>query len=365
MRFCVDSKVLNDGILSVSKALPVRSTMPVLDGIQIMADAAGVVLRCSDLTLQKEYRLPATVEEEGECVIRGRIFSDIVRKLPEESAFFSMDGRTLTIRCGRTVNQLQCMEYDEYPQMSFDGEDQFTITFDRDKAKKTIEHTSFAVAQDDSRPMLAGVLLECEGKNLSMVATDSYQFAKNTMVIDEEAPSKRVVLPGKTINEIARMMEEGEGKASLTFSRTHMKADMGSTILISRLIDSDYIDYKRILPKDCRTRVLVDKDALMESVDRAQLVSREGNNSVLFKIGSEAVAIKAESIIGKVEDELPAQVMGDGLDIAFNPRFVLNVLKNMEDDKVYLECNSPINPCVIRPVNGEDYFYLIVPMRIF
>ena len=365
MRFCVDSKNLLDGVLSVTKALPVRSSMPVLEGIHLVVNEEGVLMRCSDLTLQKEYRLPATVEDEGECVIRGRIFSDIVRKLPAENAFFSMDGQTLTIRCGRTVNQLQCMEYDEYPRMNFDGEDQFTISFDREKAKKTIEHTAFAVAQDDSRPVLAGVLLESEGKTLSLVATDSYQFAKNTLPIQEEAPQKRVVLPGKTINEIGRMMEEGEGKASLTFSRTHMKADMGSTILISRLIDSDYIDYKRILPKSCKTRVLVDKDALMESVDRAQLVSREGNNSVLLRIGTDSMIVKAESIIGKVEEELSVQIMGDGLDIAFNPRFILNVLKNIDEDKVYLECNSSINPCVIRPVNSEDYFYLIVPMRIF
>ena len=161
------------------------------------------------------------------------------------------------------------------------------------------------------------------------------------------------------------MLEEEEGKATLTFSRTHMKADMGATILISRLIDSDYIDYKRILPKSCKTRVLVDREALMESVDRAQLVSREGNNSVLFKIGPENMTVKAESVVGKIEDEITAQVMGDGLSIAFNPKFVLNVLKNVEDSRVYLECNSPINPCVIRPVDDESSFYLIVPMRIF
>ena len=365
MRFCVDSNILKDGVLSVVKALPIRSSMPVLDGVQLLADEQGVLLRCSDLTLQKECRLPATVEEEGECVIKGRIFSDIVRKLPDGNAFFSVDGQTLTIRCGRSVNQLQCMEYEEFPQMTFDGDDTFTITFDRDKGKKTIEHTAFAVALDDTRPALVGVLMETEGKTLSMVATDSYQFAKNAMAIEEDAPAKRVVVPGKTVSEIGRMLEEGEGPAALTFSRTHLKADMGGTILISRLIDSDYIDYKRILPKSCKTRVLVEKDVLMESVDRAQLVSREGNNSVLFKIGSDAMTVKAESVVGKIEDEITAQVMGDGLSIAFNPKYVLNVLKNVEEDKVYLECNSPINPCVIRPVNGEDCFFLVVPMRIF
>lgn len=365
MRFCVDSTILKDGVLSVVKALPVRSAMPVLEGVQIVADQEGLLLRCSDLTLQKDCRLAASVEEEGECVIKGRIFSDIVRKLPDGNAFFSVDGQTLTIRCSRSVNQLQCMEYDEFPQMTFDGDDTFTIVFDRDKGKKTIEHTAFAVALDDARPALVGVLMETEGKTLSMVATDSYQFAKNAMPIENEAPEKRVVVPGKTVSEIGRMLEEEDGKAELTFSRTHIKADMGATVLISRLIDSDYIDYKRILPKSCKTRVLVDRDALMESVDRAQLVSRDGNNSVLFKIGAENMTVKAESVVGKIEDEITAQVMGDGLNIAFNPKFVLNVLKNVEDDKVYLECNSPINPCVIRPVNSEDYFYLVVPMRIF
>ncbi len=365
MRFTVNSDILKNSVLSVSKALPVRSTMPVLEGIQLVANDEGVLLRCSDLTLQKECRLAAAVEEGGECVIRGRIFSDIVRKLPDGNAFFSVDGQTLTIRCGRSVNQLQCMEYDEFPQMTFDGDDTFTFTFDRDKGKKIIEHTSFAVSLDDAHPALAGVLMESEGKTLSMVATDSFQFAKNTMVIEKEAPEKRVVVPGKTVVEIGRMLEEGEGPASLTFSRTHMKADMGDTVLISRLIDSNYIDYKRILPKACKTRVLVDKDALMESVDRAQLVSRDGNNSVLFKISSDNMTVKAESVVGKVEDELSAQIMGDELNIAFNPKYILNVLKNVEDDKVYLECNSPINTCVIRPVNSDEYFYLIVPMRIF
>ena len=365
MRFTVNSNILKDGVLSVIKALPLRSSMPVLEGVHVIASEQGVLLRCSDLTFQKECHLTAVTEEEGECVVKGRIFSEIIRKLPEGNVFFSVDGQTLTIRCGRTVNQLQCMEYDEYPQMTFDGEDTFTICFDREKGKKIIDHTSFAVSLDEAHPALAGVLIESEGNNLSMVATDSFQFAKNTITIEKEAPEKRVVVPGKTIAEIGRMLDEGEGTASLTFSRTHMKAEMGDTILISRLIDSDYIDYKRILPKSCNTRVLVDRDALIESVDRAQLVSRDGNNSILLKIGSDTMVVKAESIIGKVEDELAVQVMGDGLSIAFNPKYILNVLKNVEDDKVYLECNSSINPCVIRPVNSDSYFYLVVPMRIF
>ena len=365
MRFCVDSKMLNDGIASVTKALPARSSMAVLDGILLIADEQGLLLCCSDLTLQKEYRIPASVDEEGECLIKGRLFSDVVRRLPSESAFFSMDGHTLTIRCGRTVNQLQSMEYDEFPRMSFDGKDVFEMKLPAQKTRRAIDHTAFAVALDEARPALTGVLMECQGNSLSFVATDSYQFAKNTMTLEQEIPSRRVVIPGKTMVEIGHMLEEGEDKAKLVFSTTHVKVESGSTMLVSRLIDGDYFDYQRILPKSCKTRIMVEKAVLMDSIDRAQLVAREGTGSVLFVIGSESITVKAESSIGKVEDEISAQIMGDGLSIAFNPRFLLNVLKNIEDDKIYLECNSPINPCVLRPINGEEFVYLVVPMRLF
>lgn len=365
MRFAMEAQTLNEAIVSVIKALPVRAAMPVLDGIYICADANGVRMKCSDLMLQKECVVPAAVDEPGECVVKGKIFCEIARKLPSENVFASLDGNTLTLRCGRSINQLQCMEYDEFPDMHFEEADSTEVKVDKNRCKELILRTAFAVSTEESRPVLTGVYMEMEGHSLSMVATDSFQFAKNTMTVSQDLPKKSMIVPGKTIQEIARMLDESQEETVLTFSRTHMRVKAGGAALVGRLLDGDYIDYRRLIPRDCKSRVLVDREAFLESVDRAALVAREGNNSVRLSLQPEKLFIRAESVIGKVEEELPVQLMGDSMDIAFNPKYLLNVFKTMDDEKVYMEMNTPINPCAVKPVTGEAFFYLVVPMRIF
>lgn len=365
MRFAMEAQTLNEAIVSVIKALPVRAAMPVLDGIYICADANGVRMKCSDLMLQKECVVPAAVDEPGECVVKGKIFCEIARKLPSENVFASLDGNTLTLRCGRSINQLQCMEYDEFPDMHFEEADSTEIKVDKNRCKELILRTAFAVSTEESRPVLTGIYMEMEGHSLSMVATDSFQFAKNTMTVSQDLPKKSMIVPGKTIQEIARMLDESQEETVLTFSRTHMRVKAGGAALVGRLLDGDYIDYRRLIPRDCKSRVLVDREAFLESVDRAALVAREGNNSVRLSLQPEKLFIRAESVIGKVEEELPVQLMGDSMDIAFNPKYLLNVFKTMDDEKVYMEMNTPINPCAVKPVTGEAFFYLVVPMRIF
>lgn len=365
MRFAMEVQTLNEAVFAVIKALPARAAMPVLEGIHICADEHGVRMRCSDLMLQKEATVPASVDEPGECVVKGKIFAEIVRKLPSENAFISVDGNTLTLRCGRSVNQLQCMEYDEFPDMRFEGTDCQQVQVDRLKCRELINRTAFAVGQDETRPVLTGVYMEMDGHALSMVATDSFQFAKNTMLVEQELPKKNMIVPGKTILEIARMLDETESDTAFTFSRTHMKVQTGRSSLVGRLLDGDYIDYNRLLPRDCKSRVLVDREAFLESVDRTTLVAREGNNCVRLSVQPEKMILRAESYIGKVEEEIPIQLMGESMDIAFNPRYLMNVFKIIEDEKVYMEMNTPINPCAIKPVTGDAFFYLVVPMRVF
>lgn len=365
MKFAMEVHTLSEAVFSVIKALPARAAMPVLEGIHICADEHGVKMKCSDLMLQKECVVPAAVDEPGECVVKGKIFAEIVRKLPEENAFFSLNGSTLTLRCGRSVNQLQCMEYDEFPDMRFEGTDSQQVQVDRTKCKELIMRTAFAVGQDETRPVLTGVYMEMDGHSLSMVATDSFQFAKNTMAVEQELPKKSMIVPGKTISEIARMLDETDSDTALTFSRTHMKVQTGRSSLIGRLLDGDYIDYNRLIPRDCKSRVLVDREAFLESVDRASLVAREGTNSVRLSVQPDKLIIRAESSIGKVEEEIPIQLMGEAMDIAFNPKYLMNVFKIIEDEKVYMEMNTPINPCAVKPVGGDAFFYLVVPMRIF
>ena len=364
MIFTVDSVALNEGVISVSKALPVRTSMAVLEGILIRADEAGVHIICSDLMMQKECVLPASVREEGECVVKGRLFGEIVRKLPAGPANVSLKEQTLTLSCGKSNNRLQCMEYDEFPLMAFTGEDVYEITLGKEDCRTLINRTAFAIGNDEGRPILSGVFMESGGDTLSMVATDSFQFAKNAVKVENELPVKSCIIPGKTVTEVARMAEEcAADTMTVVFSRTHMKVDIGSACMVARLLEGNYLDYSRFIPKECKTRVLIDKDSFNESVDRASLVSREGNNGVHLTFENETLFVRAESAVGRVDDELPAQIMGPDIEITFNVKYIMNVLKNIDAEKIYLEMNASINPCVIRPQSEEDSLFLIVPMR--
>lgn len=363
MRFLIDSKELTAGVLSVIKAIPVRTTMQILEGIYIEATGTTVRLMCSDLMLEKECLLAATVEEEGRAIVPAKLFSEVMRRLPDAMAEVNIQGSAVDISCGRVQMSIQSIDYEEFPEMRFYG-DTFTLKMDRAECRDLILQTVFATAQDDSKPILTGVLLEL-GDSITAVATDAYQFAMRRVPLASPTPEKSTVIPAKSLIEIARMMDETENDAELTFTRTHVKVDIGHTRLTARLLDGDYIAYRQILPKEYKTRALVNREEMMKAIDRAQLMAREGNNNIVIKFGSNKIQINANSFVGKICEEIDAQIIGEDIEIAFNPKYCMNVLKNIPDETVYFDLLTGISPCVVRPVQGDRYYYLIVPVRIY
>ena len=364
MKFTLDSNDLMNGVFSVIKALPLRSSMPVLDGILIEANDKGIHLACSDLMFQKEAFLDAMVAEEGSCVVKGKFFADIIRKMPDSQVEFTLEGQVLSMRCGKIRQRVQCIEYEEFPLMKVKG-DAYDLSIPKDVFIKMVNHTVFAVSQDDSRPVLTGTLMESSEDTLSFVATDSFQFALMKYRFDHNISERRTIVQGKVLTEIGKMAEEAEDNVNLSLTQTHIKVEIGNTKLTARLLDGNYIEYKRIIPKECKTRILVNVENLVEMIDRAQLISREGNNSINFHFENGIMSLKAESYVGRAEDEMDVQLVGDPIEIAFNPKYLFNVLKNISDENVYMEFNTSISPCVIRPVQGDSYLYLVVPMRIY
>ena len=363
MKFNMQTEDLANGVLSVIKALPVRSAMPALEGVLIEATSEGLHLTCSDLMFQKECFLPAAVEEEGSCVLKGKFLAEILRKLPNEPLSAEQEGMILKIKSGRVRQRLQCIEYDEFPVMKAKG-DVLDLTVKAEQLRSMIDHTVFAVSMDDSRPVLTGALLEANEEQLTFVATDSFQFALTTLH-EKFGGETRTIVQGKVLNEIAKMAEETEQDVTLSITKTHLTVQVNDTRLTARLLDGNYIDYKRIIPKECKTRVLVNTADLYTMTDRAQLIAREGNNSVMLHFEGDTLTMSAESFVGRGEDTMEVSIVGDPIDIAFNPKYIINILKNIPDETVYLEFNSAISPCVIRPVQGDAYLYLIVPMRVY
>ena len=207
MRFTIEARSLNDGIDAVIKAVPLRTSVPMLEGVYLKAEEGGLLLRCTDMNLQKEILLPATVSETGEALLPNKLFSDVVRRLPDDLCTIGQSENRLEIRCGKVETDIQCLEYDQYPRLSF-GDTPFCLTMDKDVLKRMIERTVFATAQDDSRPILAGALLET-GEVVRLVATDSFQFAMQRVHMEKPLPAQEYVV----LHEYVHFLHPNHGPA--------------------------------------------------------------------------------------------------------------------------------------------------------
>lgn len=363
MKFSVDVQKMQDAISTVIKALPVRTTMPALEGIYMEVKQNLLLLRCSDLMLQKECLVEVQAEQEGHTVVPAKIFSEFVRKLPPLQVSFSLEENSVSIRCGKTRNKFQCIACDDFPVMRT-GEEDNTLHLPAEKLRNAILRTSFATGQDESRPALTGAYLEAAENMLTMVATDSFQLALQKVYLDVPCNTIKTIIPGKALQELARMVEGKTEAVQLVFTKTHLKFSIEEAALVARLIDGNYIDYSRILPQKNKTRALVNKEYLFSCVDRAQLVAREGSNSVILKLQDGYLSVSAQSGVGVFHEEMEIQLSGEELEIAFNPKYILNVLKGIEEENLYMEFMSSVNPCKVCGTQDDSYLYLIVPMRL-
>jgi len=365
MKLIMDVRTLNAGIATVVKSLSSKPAIPVLEGIYLSASAEGLRLRCSDLSLQIETVVEATVEEEGKTVVPGRIFAEMCRKLQDGTVDIRLDGRTMLLKSGRVRTTLQCADAKDYPDMAVVGKTT-SLTLPQGAFKDMVRQTVFATAQEETKPILTGVLCEMDGSEFTTVALDGFRLALRRFPVEGSYEHKEAVVPSKSFVEIARTLPDDEAPVEVQFSSTHLLIDMGYTRIISRLLDGDFIRYKSILPTEHATRVRVNRNELLDSIDRAMLLAREGNNNLVrFSVTEDSIKLFANSALGRIDEEVPIHLNGDPIEIAFNARYFCDVLKVLDEEEVFLDMNNNVSPCVVRPVQGDAYYYLILPVRIF
>ena len=230
--------------------------------------------------------------------------------------------------------------------------------------KNMIKSTSFAIAQDETRPILQGILFEVKEKKLNLVALDGYRMAIKTEYLDNDFDIE-VVIPGKTLNEVSKILEDIESIVNITFTNNHILFDLGETKIISRLLEGKYVNYLSLLPQEHKLLINVNRQELQNGIERASLMAKEGNsNLVKLEMNEESIIITSNSQLGKVREEVTANMQGDPIQIAFNSRYIIDVLKNMEDDNVQIEMTSSVSPCVIKGKEAESYKYLVLPVRL-
>ena len=355
---------LSEGLLRVSKAISNKIANPILEGIKIIAEEDTLTMSATVTELTIEKKIKAEVRQEGETVVPGRFITEFVKKLTNTQIELEVnDKNQLTIRYEDSESVIQCYNPVEYPGFkNVESKEYFGIS--QKDFKTCVNKSIFAVALDDSRPILKGVLFDINNNELNVVALDGYRLARVKKTIKSNM-TKSIVVPARSLNELSKMIEDSDEIINIYVGEYTIMADLGDTKVTSRLLEGDYINYKQIIPVNFETFVIVNKEQFEQALERATLLSRaSSSNYVKFDIKESNLCITSNSELGNLKENIPVSVSGKDLVISFNPRYYLESLRVNTNEFVKLCFNNPSTPCVIVPTEEDEFLYLILPVRV-
>lgn len=368
MKFTCSQQTMTKALNTVSKAVSNRTTLPVLKGILLEAGADGkLIMSASDLEISIRKEIEADIIEEGSTVVGSKLFGDIIRKLPSgDITVETLENNTVSIMTGSSEFTVVSFSVDDFPKIGEKEDSDRELIFDRNIFRDMVRKTSFAASIDESKGVLVGILTEISKDSVSMVALDGFRLslARENMISAEE---NRFIISAKIMNEISKIISEDEGEDDLVISMGEKKAvfTMGTTEVMLRLMEGEFIRYREIIPKDNDINVIIGKEVLLESIERASLLAREGkNNLIKMTIKGDLMTITSRSEEGNVREEIAMEKTGSDLEIGFNSKYVIDVLKAIDDEEISMKFRTGTSPCLVTPVEGDSYEYLILPVRI-
>ncbi len=376
MRVTVLQENLAHGLGIVSRAVSPRSTLPVLANVLIASDEGRLRLSATNLELGITAWIPARIEEEGSTTVPARTFSDLVNTLPGDQVQFSLDGstQTLTVRSGSSTNDIKCIDAQEFPPLpvpDMDGAIQLNVA----DFKEMIQQVVFAASTDEARPVLMGVLVTVEGDQITMAAADGFRLSVRKATLSSPAPQPfNAIIPSRALSELARITGDSDEGIAMVVpkGRGQVIFHIKDAELVSQLIDGTFPDYQQIIPRSYKSRTLVSTASLLKACKQAEIFAREGSNVARLDIKAanndmdpSEVEISAQSEeTGSNETIVEATVDGIGLLIAFNVKFLREVLEVINTPNVAIETSAPNAPGVIRPVGDDDFTHVIMPMHL-
>jgi len=366
MHIRCQQEVLLNSVNTVLRAVSNRTTLPILECILIQTKNDKLVLVGNDLELGIESTLNAEILTPGFVALEAKIFSEIIRKLPSEEIEISVDENFMTtIRCHNSKFQIAGQSGNDFPELP-QVEKLQGITLPEPKLKDMIRQTIFSVAQEETRPILTGALMQLKDSGLHMVSVDGYRISYRHIPLSIENDDTDVVVPGKTLGEISKILSGEEADlVTIYFTDKHVLFDLGTSTVVSRLLEGDFLRYEQSFSNDYETKVLIDRRAFLMSIERAALISREGKkNPIKIQLSSDNMVITSNTELGTAREEIIVSLEGKDLVIAFNPKYLIDALRSIEEDQVEINFISSLAPCIIQPVNGNHFKYLILPIRL-
>jgi DNA polymerase III subunit beta len=368
VKLSVMQENLARGLSVVSRAVSNRS-LPVLTNVLLKTEDGGLKLTATNLEIGITYWVPGKIETDGATSVPARLLTDLVNSLPggEPIVLELGDGETLHIKAGRFESNIKGIPAEDFPTVQTAGERPITRVPQK-VLRQALDETAFAAASDEARPILTGVLARFEGDQLTLAAADNYRIAVKTITVLDPVEETSVVIPARALIELSRILADVDDPVSivLAHSRNQLLFHVEGIDLVTRLIDGQYPNYQSVLPATHATRAILDRDELLRAVRPAALIAHESANIVKLGVGLEgdpAITVSANAEVGDHIGRVEAAVEGDGTTIAFNARFLADVLTNVDAEQFALELNGPLSPGVFRPIGDDRYVHVVMPLR--
>ncbi len=364
MKIICSKSNLAKGVNTVYKAVPSKTTMPILECILIDATNDIIRLTANDMELGIQTDVEGEIIDRGMIAIDARIFSEIVRKLPDNDVVIETKENLQTmITCEKAKFDLSGKPGEEFSYLPIIEKDE-SIEISQFTLKEMIRQTIFSIADTESNKLMTGELFEIKNNVLRVISLDGHRISIRKMELKDEVGDKKLIVPGKTLIEVSKILSgEAESMVNISYTSNHIVFEFDNTVVVSRLIEGEYFKVDQMLSNDYETKVRINKKELLSSIDRATLLVKEGDKKpIIINIGDEVMELKIKSQIGSMDEEIYISKEGKDLLIGFNPKFLIDALRVIDNEEVVLYLMNAKAPCFIKD-DEESYIYLILPVN--
>ena len=364
MKFSCDKYVLQQAAASAARAAAPKSPIAALEGLLL---EAGADLRITGYDLKKAIytNMEADIPEPGSVLVGARLFCEMLRRMPDGIVTVEAENGTVTVKCGRSSFNLVGMSAEDYPDLpSVEAEN--GVSLPQDLLKKMINECSFAVSTNESRPVYMGTLFEIAHNELTMVSVDGYRLALRREPVEGYGDDCSFIVPGTALSDLERLCGDSDERVKMSVGSKHISFTVGSTVVISRRLEGDFLNYRKAMPDTFKIHIKVGRGELLKVVDRvALIIDEKTKNPVRMTFNDNFIDCLCNTPIGKAEDVCFAEGNGEGLEIGFNGKYLMDALKAAPADELDLCLNSNTSPCIMVPCDGSDKFkYMILPIRL-
>lgn len=367
MKLTFQQDAILNGINIVLKAVPSKTTMSILECIFIDASGSEIKLTANDMELGIETKVEGTIHERGKIALDAKLLSEIVRKLSSAGdsvvTIESDEKFTTTISCEKSVFHIQGRDGEEFAYLPYIEKDKY-ICLSQFTLKEVIQQTIFSISPNDSNKMMAGELFEVNENQLKVVSLDGHRISIRKVRLKDHYEDTKVIVPGKTLSEVSKILGgDNEKEVLIYFSTNHILFEFDNTIVVSRLIEGEYFRISQMLSSDYETKVSVNKKEFLDCIERATILIRENDKKpLIINIGDNSMELKLNSSFGSMNADLMIHKTGKDIMIGFNPKFLIDALRVIDDEEINIYMMNPKSPCFIKD-EEENYIYLILPVN--